>query len=582
MGKDFEVWRTGVARTAPQLNLPGTPDSTPRPSAHSRMPTCFARRLFRGILVSLAVWGAPVSGQERGAYLPLSDPASALTEQLVARGVLTGLASAERPFLLSRLRDALGTVERDGLSPGDAERVEWLARLLGERLSENRWEATLAPDLGVETGTQARRQLLLPGGEDDLWFPLVRLRGGAEFGPFSLQFAPQQEPRVRDDPDRPTVSDLGPVGSGVTAGRVSPLSASLVFRIGALRLPAALLRGEWRWASLEWGELERNWGPPGVPGLHISSLGYHRPEFGFSLGPRKLAFQWRTAPLSRGTATVSGNPVARWWSMHRLRWRPSDRLELAVWETSVTAEEAGPDASRWFPLTPFNFGKQLGNGDARNPTLGVDATWRASPSLLLEGQFLLDDLIWEKADRNPYPHRLGFTLQARGPLGGSAAWRTYLTGLSGLALITRTPEEAYLDDGVGLGRLRPDHFEAGASVTLPWMIGANSDDSPLGIALAEFGLRWRRQGIRSFTDPFPDLESGPDAEKFPTWSPEIEREVWALVSKVDAQAGRFTVQWEAHLQHRSFPASGAGSEWGAEALVRVVLRLGLFRMGGEG
>jgi hypothetical protein len=351
-----------------------------------------------------------------------------------------------------------------------------------------------------------------------------------------------------------------------------------------LRLPAALIRGEWKWASVEWGEVERNWGPPGVPGLLISPLGYHRPGFGFTLGPGELQFQWRTAPLSAALPDSTGAAATRWFTLHRLRWRPSADFELALWETSVNEEGGAPDAARFSPLSVFNFGKQFGNGDARNATIGVDMAWRAARGVLLETQFLLDDLIFENADENPYPNRFGFTVQARGPLGSAASWRTYFTGLSGLALNTYNPEEAYLDDGVGMGRLRPDHLEAGASLALPW--GFSAPEGPgrglLGLGLTEVGLKWRRQGIRRFTDPYPILRQGPDAGQFPTWSPDIEREVWALVSKVDAELGPFTVQWEAHLQHRRFPASGADSEWGAEALVEVIWRVGTWHFGGEG
>ena len=94
-------------------------------------------------------------------------------------------------------------------------------------------------------------------------------------------------------------------------------------------------------------------------------------------------------------------------------------------------------------------------------------------------------------------------------------------------------------------------------------------------------MRWRRQGIRSFTDPFPDLDGGPDAPRYPTFSPEVEREVWSLVGNLDWMAGPFTLQTETHLQYRRFPDAGGGWEWGLESIVEVVWRIGRWNWSGQ-
>ena len=86
------------------------------------------------------------------------------------------------------------------------------------------------------------------------------------------------------------------------------------------------------------------------------------------------------------------------------------------------------------------------------------------------------------------------------------------------------------------------------------------------------GLQWRRQGVRRFTDPFPELTPG--QERIAAFSPDIERETWALVAQGDWLAGPLVLQGEAQLQRRRFPSSGAESEWGVEARVQLVWRLG--------
>jgi hypothetical protein len=388
----------------------------------------------------------------------------------------------------------------------------------------------------------------------------VRIAGGT--GPVAVQLAPRLEERLIDDPDWPVRS------RGDDAGV-------------ALRWPAALARAEWRWGALEWGELERNWGPPGVPGLLVSPRGYHRPGIGFALGPEAFRFQWRSALLDPGVDRDTGEAVQRWFSLRRLRWRPSPDLEVAVWEAMITAEANGVDEARANPFGLFSFGRQFGIGDARNTSLGADLMWQASPSLRLEGQILVDDLVVWKSDSNPYPHRLGFTLQARGPVAlgpgplAASTWRAYLTGLSGLALNTFRPEEAFTDEGVGLGRLRPDHLEAAVEGTVP--LGAAGSSAGLGT----LGVRWRRQGARSFDDPFPDLVRSPATPDLPAWSPEIEQETWALHGGVDWMLGPLTVRGGAQLQRRRFPASGATADWHAAARLEVLWWLGWASLRGE-
>jgi hypothetical protein len=424
---------------------------------------------------------------------------------------------------------------------------------------------------------------------------LIGLEFDAAMGPFRLQFAPRWEDRLLDDPDWPRRSRGDDQGL-------------------ALRTPVARLTGRWRWFAVEVGEVERNWGPSGVPGLLVGPLGYHRRGAGFAVGPDVLRFQWRTERLST-EPTAAGDVASRWFTVHRLRWRPSQRWEIAGWEAMVTAETDGIDPARLNPFAFYTFGKQFGIEDRRNTSVGLDLAFRPGDRTWLEAQLLLDDLVIWDADENPFPNRFGFTVQARRPTDAGPGWRAWATGLSGLALNTFRPEEAFVDLGAGLGRIRPDHLAAGVEVSLSlerglpgddpggagiirdtwaaavpadgWRIAAAPSAAPAGggalgglpgAGRVEVGLRWRRQGEGRFTDPFPDPPA--DAPDLPTFSSAIERETLAVHLGLDWTLGPLVLNGASQLQYRRFPASGRESEWGTEARVQLVWRVGRWTLEG--
>ena len=495
--------------------------------------------------MALFLWSAPrpAGAQLRGAYLPLDHPAHPVAELLVARGVLGGLDGATRPFVLRDLRRSVARALDGSVEESDLRRAAWLSDVIGAGLEPEPWTFSLAPEAGILGGTSDVPELLLSRG-DSAVAPLLRLRAGAEMGPASVQVEPR---RVQN---------------------------------GRAFFGAALARVAWDMGGVEWGEVERSWGPPGTTGLLWSRLGGTRSELSFFLGPRVLRFEYRTAPLSSGVDTDTGESVARFWAMHRLRWRPSSALELAVWETSVSAEPGGPDAARSSPFRPFSLPFQQGRDDERNSVVGLDVSWRALRSLLVEGQLVVDDVY---RDESVYPQRYGFTLQTRGPLSiPGASWRAYGTGLASWALMTFREEEYHTDRGRGMGRLRPDHREAGLFGTFTWGLDVPTRDprEPWpGGGTVEVGGKWRRQGIAAFSDPPRQFDlTRPD--RYSSFSPEIEREVWALVADVDGMAGPFALRSETHVQYRRFPDAGLDWEWGFEAAIELVWRIGRWSWSG--
>ena len=471
----------------------------------------------------------------------------------------------------------------DGPAPEDSHEAE-----------EWRVEATLFA--GLQAGSTPRCMLELAASSPRRLWPLIGVELHAGFGPFRIDVAPRLEDRLLDDPDWPSRSRDDDRGI-------------------ALRTPVARLVGEWRWARIELGEAERNWGPAGVPGLLVSPFGYSRRGLGFSVGPDVLRLQWRTERLSSEPSSTSGESAPRWFTVHRLRWRPSDRWEVAVWEAMITSEPDGIDPARLNPLALYTFGQQFGIGDERNTSFGFDVAWRAAEALWIETQLLVDDVVIWNADENPYPHRFGFTAQARQNPRGSWGWRAWATGLSALALTTFRPEEAFVDDGAGLGRIQPDHLAAGAEIRLnlggapdrprassppggpfvqdtwgagaptdgwrpdPYASGTRSPEAGIlpgipGQLRLDLGVRWRRQGERRFGDPFPRPGTGTDIPDLPTFSPVIEAELWALHSALGWSWGPLDLSGEAQLQRRRSPASGGPEEWGVEARAQLVWRVG--------
>jgi hypothetical protein len=469
-----------------------------------------------------------------------------------------------------------------------------------DSLESREWGVDARFFAGLQAGSTPRRMLELPTSSSRKVWPLLGFEVRAEFGAFRIDVAPRLEDRLLDDPDWPARERADDRGI-------------------ALRTPAARLVGEWRWARIELGEVEGNWGPAGLPGLLVSPLGYSRRGLGFSVGPEVLRLQWRTEQLSPEPSSATGDTAPRWFTVHRLRWRPSDRLEVAAWEAMITSEGDGIDPARLNPLALYTFGQQFGIGDERNTSFGFDLAWRAAETVWLETQILVDDVVIWNADENPYPHRFGFTAQARGLPDGGWGWRAWTTGLSALALNTFDPEEAFVDDGAGLGRIRPDHLAAGAEIRLhfgdgpdsgsqtsghrgltqeTWAAGTPMDGwmpdphrrGPVGPGMLpgipgrlrlDLGVRWRRQGIRRFDDPFPDPGTGPDVPDLPTFSPAIEAELFALHSGLGWSWGPLELAGEAQLQHRRFPNTGDPSEWGVEARVQLLWRVGTWSYRGS-
>src|SRR6476469_1681385 len=202
---------------------------------------------------------APCVRAQASPYLPLDDPRLPLLEHLIERGDIEDPSPMVRPF---RRADALGV-----LAPADTARAPRLVSALRAALEDvpggQTWR--LAARGGAQAYSHIRRDVLHPLGPDGAR-PYADLTGEATFGPFALVSRPAAEPRIVDDPEWPGRKDLEL----------------------AWRFPEAYLSAQFKYGSLFYGQMDRNWGPVGVPGIGVSNYGYPETETGFLVGTRTL------------------------------------------------------------------------------------------------------------------------------------------------------------------------------------------------------------------------------------------------------------------------------------------------------
>jgi hypothetical protein len=287
---------------------------------------------------------------------------------------------------------------------------------------------------------------------------------------------PAVEPRVNDDPDWRGRTDLTIVG----------------------RMAEAYLSGQWKYARLFYGALDRQWGPAGVPGISLSANAYPRTEMVVEVGVDKLNLVAHATELADQYDT-NGMRVHRYWFAHRLTARPSDRLSVSLWETTVIGDVDRTFEGRWRnPLSVLLLSNQYGQGYDGNIMVGGDVTWWPSRRLRFEGQLAIDDINYpdEGGDDNT-PSRYAFTAALSGPLARSAAWKLLYTQVSSLALRTASPWETYADQNVGLGRGFPSNDQLSLFISRPvarsWMVTPE--------------LTYARQGNATLADPWPTADA---------------------------------------------------------------------------
>lgn len=442
-----------------------------------------------------------------------------------------------RPF---RRADVARMLARADTMPGrrDGDMVHSLRARLEDAENAPRW--AIEARAGAQAYTSARRDLLHAAGDGGV-APYADVRLEAIFGDLVAVTRPAIESRVTDDPDWPGRRNVDVAG----------------------RLVEGYVAAQFRYARLLYGQLDHNWGPPGLPGIPLSNYGYERQGLLLEIGNRALRLSALATDLRDGPDSA-GVPNHRYYFVHRLAVRLSPRLDLAAWEGNVLAGEGRNFDTRY--RNPLSFGylaNTIGVGDRGNEMLGLDVRWRAPARVTVEGQFGLDDF-WYK-DRDQNRDRWAFTIAASGPVGAAATWRAMYSQVSSLALRAFDRAENLTDGGVGIGRNFSDNDEFVLRVSVPMR----------GTWLVTPVLSLLRQGEGRIEDPYP---TQPALAATPALFIGTVEKTLRLGLAVSGREGPFALAGEAGFLHTVNAANESGiTDDRLEA--RVQATLGFSRRG---
>jgi hypothetical protein len=426
---------------------------------------------IRVVLLATAMAGlsAPARAQSQASpYIRLDDPLLPTLEHLIARGDVEDPSPMLRPFRRSDAERVLAAADTSDTSPqrGLLRRL----RHAFQDSSGNRW--SLEGRAGAQAYTHARRELLHPAGPDGIR-PYAEASGTITLGSLVLATRPTVEPRLVDDPDWLGRRELK------VAGRVAD----------------AYLSAQFKYAELFYGQMDRNWGPVGLPGIPLSNYGYERQGLAIDVGTRNIRLSALASDLQDQLDSL-GQTVHRYYFVHRLQLRLSPKVTVAPWEGIIVS---GPDRifeTRYRnPLSLGYLANTIGFGDRSNVMLGVDLHWRAFRRTTLQAQLALDDFWYDDRDQNR--DRWALTFNAVGPLGRTVAWQVLYTQVSSLALRAFNPGDNFTDGGVGVGRNFSDQDQLTLRATFPlrtdWLLAPE--------------LTLLRQGEGRINDPYPPADA---------------------------------------------------------------------------
>jgi hypothetical protein len=463
------------------------------------------RRLAAILFLAFSIFSGALRAQA-SPYIPTDDPAMPIIEHLIARGAIADPSPMVRPILRSDLVHALhGAENQAGTADiGQARRERFDVDSAGPW-----WEA--GGRAGIEAYSTPRQDLFHPVGDGSA-NPYAEARVAAGFGSVVAVSRVAVEPRLTDDPDW-----TGPSGLTVAA-----------------RLPEGYVSLQSRYVRLTYGQVPRNWGPAGLPGIPLSDYGYERQGLMFELGHRAVRLSALATDLNDGVDS-SGQTAHRYYFVHRLNVRAAKTLDVAVWEANVLSGVDREFETRYRnPLSVSYLANTIGLGDRGNVMLGADASWWVRTALQLEAQFGLDDFWYQ--DRRNNRDRYLFTLAASGPLGDALSWRAMYTEVSSLALRTFNPADNFTDAGVGLGRNFSDYDQLSLRVSVPvrsrWLVTPE---------LALF-----RQGEGAISAPYP---TGMERQTTPALFIGTMERTWRAGLLVSGDEGPFQLTGDLGLHH---------------------------------
>lgn len=481
------------------------------------------------------------------AYLPLEHWATPFLEHLIDRGALRDPTPLVRPWRVSALDTALHEVDTLRLTAPERATLRRIRGGLTARAGEAL--ATAFAEVGGRAATHGRRlDLALREGGPGSVRPQGGFALGLQFGPGILYMHPRLEDHLDDDPDFAAIDQ--------------PLAGRFPEAYGGVRT---------KYLDADYGLIQRDWGPPGFPGLLLSAwpLGYD--HFFLDVGPRQARLSMVVAQLD-ALPNRNGDLAERYFIAHRLRVRPWRWLDLAAWQGTLLAGP-GRNLDLWY-LTPVKvtFETRDQRRQPANVWIGGDGEIRLG-RWRLAGALTLDDIQVFKSGGagDEEPPSLALTATVARPVGPARVWLGY-TLVSNLMYRTADPAETPFDGvyparnrvGTGLARNYSDYDQLTLKVSAV----------PLPGVLLTPELTLLRQGEGDFRLPFPTPDLYPTT---PTMFAGVVERTWrAALAGTVRLADYVTVDGNAGL-HRRVNANHVAGASETEFVGGVVVRLGIGR-----
>jgi hypothetical protein len=424
------------------------------------------RLLAALLLVGVA---APLAAQtESNAYLPVASWTTPYVEHLIRAGVLNGLDPLTRPLRRADVARAVAAVDTDAVAESVRGTLRLLARELDERADTVRWK--LEANVAALGASDASRWTFRPAGQAPRLFIEGGLEASLEFPHVAMVTHPFFDTRLIRDPQ--FAGKKGPTAiAGENAG--------------------AYVMGSWKYFDVFFGIEPRNWGPPEVEGLILSTSPYPYDHLLLRLGPRRFRLEMLATQLDNLPAWDSGDLRKRFLSAHRLVLIPSERLAISLSESAVYANAGEPDRffEPWF-LNPVNLWvlPNFNHIKAVNTLWAGDVSYRPRNGVRLATQVYIDDIQVNniRGSMNK-PAEWGYTFVATGGgLRGGLSWSALYTKVDNLDYRTTANEEQYTLYGVGLARDHDDYDQ--------WTARATVAPAPRALLTGEFTLLRQGEG----------------------------------------------------------------------------------------
>src|SRR6266850_2534071 len=280
------------------------------------------RRLLASLFSSVAFCFPSVAvSQEASPYLPLSHWSTPFIEHLIAAGRVADPSPLSRPFRVEQVVRALEAVDSNVVTG-----AEWaVVKQIRSDLTRHMRGPSSRIDIQVATAASShgRRDPLREAGPGHATYS-----GGAGltlyFGPAVFVSHTYFDTRLKWDPDYYGKKD----------------------RVIAGRFAEAYVSGQWRFAEVFFGSLDRNWGPRFTEGLLVSPSPYSYDQLDFKIGTAGIYFEGILTQLD-DLPDTSGTANQRHFVAHRLVIRPPWNTTFSLWEGTLTAG-AGRDLEPWF------------------------------------------------------------------------------------------------------------------------------------------------------------------------------------------------------------------------------------------